>query len=345
MGYQTITIEPDAQKRLMELFEGLSDIQAYQLQVVHDVLSDGVIDDRDAISFSLTRQELGDLKKFKDGEFYNQRRGQELVAKSARNIFFRQLYYHIRCFSALDENKQSLSADEVGQFQKSLSDTSSAGAKIYTENLFTVFNREVLFLHQSGHPWVISDDALVVVTHPSYGYDSDGVAQKGIDQIIGRTNEEGIKTIYLLSRWEHFQDFYLHEMLPVVFVHSQAGEHNIQFEGNNLILMGGYFLLCLEKTFSDVFKHRKSTRHLTVTLPIEAIYYDPKNKILLKDYLAQFPKGQRKIELEHLITTAHGYASSSGEVAYFLDAEPMSLNPEKPKVTVRFVSNFALPIS
>ncbi|MDO8519927.1 MAG: hypothetical protein Q7T11_07190 [Deltaproteobacteria bacterium] len=158
---------------------------------------------------------------------------------------------------------------------------------------------EVLAWNKFRH-MIISARTLVMVTHPMRGYDPREAAREGIEKEVESAKNRHNPVIYLMNGVTPFFHFYLHDMQPDAYVNSVDGSHDIQFEGREAILGGGYLApgACLPKTVASLIRHRTSQEELTIKIPTDAVFIS--TDMTLKEL---FAKGTSASYMENFFKT------------------------------------------
>lgn len=124
---------------------------------------------------------------------------------------------------------------------------------------------------------IITDERLLLVTHPYSYYDDQRTARAGIDGTVAKAKEAGIKTVYLLDGNMRFGILYLDDPISDLVVDSFEGEHDLHFEGSELTLTGGYFGACFAVTLTRALHNRRSSKNLRIKIPVEAVFETSNN--------------------------------------------------------------------
>lgn len=124
---------------------------------------------------------------------------------------------------------------------------------------------------------VKSIDALVVV-HPTYYYDQDGMAKDAINFVTKEFLAQEKKVFTLVGGTkgkyaDHYQKYFPH-LDSTEIVSSENGENNIELRGERFVVIGGYLEACLRIAVIHLSRNTFKTkeRDLDFFLPLPAIY-------------------------------------------------------------------------
>lgn len=124
---------------------------------------------------------------------------------------------------------------------------------------------------------VRSIDALVVV-HPTYYYDQEGMAKRSINFITEEFLRQKKKVYTLVGspsdlKRDHYQNYFSY-LKETEIIYSNHGENNIGLKGTRFVVVGGYLEACLKSALLHISKNNapKEKREITFFLPLPAIY-------------------------------------------------------------------------
>lgn len=195
--------------------------------------------------------------------------------------FLRRLYYNLRRFSELDGKGNTISRREARSFRSWINQPGEPSdpplLPLRATTMSGVLGDELACDSVDGsygdcEPIVMKGARLMLVTHPTACFDENMTSNVGIDEEVALAHADGTPVIYLVQGWDKFDNFYLNEVLPTHFVRSYSGLHTIRFDGDSVVLAGGYFRYCFRSTFRELLKRRTTDRPLTVEIPMEAVY-------------------------------------------------------------------------
>jgi hypothetical protein len=260
--------------------------------LLEDILSDGVFDQQDFERLTCDKKAFSQL---------------------------RRLHFNLWRYSATDDNPTQLSRDEAREFQiwfrspaKYIGDTLPSPDMVHRGQQMLYpdrANNDVVIddLHcsmQKECEFTITDDTLLIVTHPSLTYDSGRVAQTAITDILNRARDMETPIALLVGPTESFDNLYLSQPHANYYVGSDHGEHAIAFAGRELHLIGGHASACMTSTLTDLIVHRPTNEPLIMRIPLDAegvydfleLAEDKKSTIAIsfRDHLAR--SGQSKQE-------------------------------------------------
>ncbi|MFP5385273.1 MAG: hypothetical protein ACLGHN_04295 [Bacteriovoracia bacterium] len=126
----------------------------------------------------------------------------------------------------------------------------------------------------------VEEDKLLLVTHASKYWDTQGMTWKGISPLIRYFNENHLPLKTLVSIHEKAiyqnaedQDSYFPNGTSVESFHPFQGDsHRIVFKGRNVVVAGGNFTICACNALRSVIAHSETKETLNVFLPLDGIY-------------------------------------------------------------------------
>jgi hypothetical protein len=115
------------------------------------------------------------------------------------------------------------------------------------------------------------EDGLLVVTHPSAKFDPFGTTTDAIDEQIESAVEKGNGVVYLVQASDSLANLPLKNHHPDFLLASYEGKAGLKYEGDHLIMIGGFNFMCQADTVNEMLRRRKTEGDLEIDLPTEAL--------------------------------------------------------------------------
>jgi hypothetical protein len=254
-------------------------LQPHEVEMLDDVLNDGVIDQSDFDHYSRCDQNACERDEKRDNafacaQFFHCDIDYEHFANSWGPLF--RTYFYLSRFSQQDVFKNRVSGYEALLFQAWVSETNFDQAAYDPQKYgLNFYNKDRIMYDDFSKNYYITepidvmDNKMLLVVHPTSTYDEQCEARDGADKEVAMARQAGVPVYYLA---EHQEDLYLSDVQGV-FIESEIGEHEIRFHGDTIILMGGYLTRCLRTTLFDLLDNLGPERRMvTIEMPMVSIY-------------------------------------------------------------------------
>lgn len=124
----------------------------------------------------------------------------------------------------------------------------------------------------------LEDEAALVVTHASAGFDARYATKYGIDNAVAFARNRHMPVLYLEDD-DAPSLYFAEECTPDYRVFSEDGELPIEIRSSEVYVVGGHLELCLARTLQDILASwaRRPPRHLRLTFFMDGIYSNGKS--------------------------------------------------------------------
>ena len=113
----------------------------------------------------------------------------------------------------------------------------------------------------------------LLVTHATEAWDGAIIIKEELDELISINKSKNRDIIYLVAAVNWIDTWFTEEKNPTLAIFSDAGEHFLNINTEEITLSGGYWGACLANTIVfSIESAFKNNSYLRINLPMKAIF-------------------------------------------------------------------------